>query len=55
MKKERNQRNEPIHLYNPKKEGWTSYDINYTNALRKKRKIKERNSKFEIQNKRYVA
>ena len=33
-------RNDSMHLYNPREEGWTSYDINYTNALRKSREIK---------------
>ncbi len=39
MNKERKTRNESINLYNPVKEGWISYDINYMNALRKSRKI----------------
>ena len=55
MKKESFKRNESIHLYNPKKEGWSSYDINYTNALRKSRKIKEINKIYKIKNARYAA
>ena len=30
-------RNRFIHLYNPKKEGLGSYDINYVNAYKKKK------------------
>lgn len=40
MNRQQNPRLDPIHLYNPKKEGISSYDVNYTNALRKSRRIK---------------
>lgn len=53
MNKESNPRIESIHLYNPKEEGWISYDINYTNALRKIRKINDETQKTKIS--RYAA
>ena len=49
------QRNEFVHLYNPKKEGWTSYDINYTNAMKKKRAIKAGTSICKKQDEWYAA
>ncbi len=55
MNKASNQRNESIHLYDPEKEGWTSYDINYTNALRKNRIIKNNIKINTEKNRRYVA
>ena len=42
-----------IHLYDPKKEGLGSYDVNYVNAHRKKKKNKN-NLKMETK-KRFVA
>tara|TARA_Y100001968_G_C19311922_1_gene694658 strand:+ start:117 stop:278 length:162 start_codon:yes stop_codon:yes gene_type:complete len=48
-----NKRNGVTHLYNPKKEGLGSYDLNYINAYKKnkisRRKLKEKG--YE----RYVA
>ncbi len=55
MNKESNSRNEFIHLYNPKKDGWTSYDINYTNALKNIRKIKNQKEIWNSQAKRSAA
>ena len=55
MNKEGNTRNEFIHLYNPKKEGWTSYDINYANALKNIRKIKDGKKIWNPESKRYAA
>ena len=55
MNKETNSRNESIHLYNPKKEGWLSYDINYINAFRKKRNTKDKSKASNKNNKRYAA
>ncbi len=55
MKLEINTRNESIHLYNPKEEGWVSYDINYINALRKSRKMKNDNKNNKSKNQRYAA
>ena len=42
-----------IHLYNPQKEGLGTYDINYINAYKRKRRIKEPLSKTNKE--RYVA
>ncbi len=55
MSKESNLRNESIHLYDPIKEGWSSYDINYINALRKKRKLKSEYEVNKTQKERYAA
>ena len=55
MNKANYTRKDPIHLYNPKKEGWISYDINYKNALRKIREETEKNKKFNVNEERYVA
>ena len=35
MKNQQSSRNGAIHLYNPKKEGLSGYDINYINAYKK--------------------
>ncbi len=35
MNNETNYRNKLLHLYDPKKEGLGSYDLNYINAYRK--------------------
>ena len=40
MNKTSNSRNGLIHLYNPKKEGLGSYDVNYINAYKKDKKLK---------------
>ena len=40
MNKNSNSRNGLIHLYNPKKEGLGSYDVNYINAYRKNKILK---------------
>ncbi len=55
MNKESYPRNESIHLYNPEKDGWTSYDINYANALRKSRKILEKNTRYTETFESYAA
>ena len=46
-------RNGSIHLYNPKKEGLGSYDINYINAYRKDNKLRNQLTKQDIA--RHVA
>ena len=43
--KQRYERYEFLHLYDPRKEGLASYDINYVNALRKSRRIKDEKKK----------
>ena len=48
-------RNKSIHLYNPKEEGWSSYDLNYTNALKKSRDINNKNETRKAKNARYAA
>ena len=40
MNKKSNYRNGFIHLYNPKEEGLGSYDVNYINAYRKNKILK---------------
>ena len=55
MDRKINLRNESIHLYNHKKEGWSSYDINYANALRKKRDKNFISKTLKIENERYAA
>ena len=53
MNKISNSRNGLIHLYNPKKEGRGSYDVNYINAYKK---IIDVNNHLDKKNKRrYVA
>ena len=49
-----NKGDEFIHLYNPIQEGWGSYDINYKNALKKRRQKHEANNRCNS-NKRYAA
>ena len=46
-------RNRFIHLYNPKKEGLGSYDINYVNAYKKKKNLK--NEIINTDRERYAA
>tara|TARA_Y100001968_G_scaffold292676_1_gene298039 strand:+ start:3409 stop:3567 length:159 start_codon:yes stop_codon:yes gene_type:complete len=41
-----------IHLYNPKKEGWGSYDVHYMNAYKKNRRLKNETKNDE---ERYAA
>ena len=53
MYKKSTTRNGFIHLYNPKKEGLGSYDVNYINAYRKD---KSSQNKLNLKNnKRYAA
>ena len=53
MKFKTKARNGFIHLYNPKKEGLGSYDINYRNAYKRKKTISD---KIQIKSfKRYAA
>ena len=40
MNKNLKSRNGFIHLYNPKKEGLGSYDVNYINAYKKDKSLK---------------
>tara|TARA_B100001029_G_scaffold71656_1_gene58431 strand:- start:405 stop:560 length:156 start_codon:yes stop_codon:yes gene_type:complete len=51
MKSEKMSRKFSIHLYNQKKEGIGTYDINYINAYKKRKVIK----KPQNQNDRYAA
>ena len=53
MNKNSKSRNGFIHLYNPKKEGLGSYDVNYINAYKKDKSLKDniKNSNRE----RYAA
>ena len=53
MNKNSNSRNKLIHLYNPKKEGIGSYDINYINAYNKDKSIK--NKLYKKDKERYAA
>ena len=46
-------RNGLIHLYNPKKEGLGSYDVNYINAYKKNKSLKNNLKKDD--NERYAA
>ena len=41
MNKNNKERRGSIHLYNPKKEGLGAYDINYINANKQNKEIKE--------------
>ena len=53
MFKKSTARNGFIHLYNPKKEGLGSYDVNYINAYRKDKRLQ---NKLNMKNKkRYAA
>tara|TARA_B100000965_G_scaffold367993_1_gene354360 strand:+ start:4259 stop:4423 length:165 start_codon:yes stop_codon:yes gene_type:complete len=47
-----NSRTGGIHLYNPKKEGLGSYDVNYINAYQKKYRTNQYSQK---ENERYAA
>ena len=47
MNKNSNSRDGFIHLYNPKKEGVGSYDINYINAYKKDKNFKSKFRKLE--------
>ena len=51
MKSEKMSRKFSIHLYNPKKEGLGTYDINYINAYKKKKLIKNQQNQKD----RYAA
>jgi len=53
MMNNKNSRNGFIHLYNPKKEGLGSYDLNYINAYKKDKHLKIRVNKKDIE--RYAA
>ena len=44
-----------LHLYNPKTEGLGSYDVNYINASKKERYIKQKQIKNRILNERNAA
>ena len=50
MNKNSTTRNGSIHLYNPKKEGLGSYDVNYINAYKKDKSKREK-----IKTERYAA
>tara|TARA_B100000945_G_scaffold236902_1_gene192960 strand:+ start:1144 stop:1305 length:162 start_codon:yes stop_codon:yes gene_type:complete len=53
MNKNSKSRNGFIHLYNPKEEGLGSYDVNYINAYKKDKSLK--NNLNKIDNERYAA
>ena len=53
MNKNSKSRNRFIHLYNPKKEGLGSYDVNYINAYKKDKSLK--NNLNKIVKERYAA
>ena len=53
MNKNYKPRNGFIHLYNPKKEGLGSYDVNYINAYKKNKSLKNNLKKDD--NERYAA
>ena len=53
MNKKSKNRNGFIHLYNPKKEGLGSYDLNYINAYRKNKSVQNKLKKKN--NQRYAA
>ena len=53
MNKNSISRNGLIHLYNPKKEGIGSYDINYINAYKKNRRLE--NEIIKNDEERYAA
>tara|TARA_Y100001968_G_scaffold71785_1_gene63053 strand:- start:9834 stop:10001 length:168 start_codon:yes stop_codon:yes gene_type:complete len=55
MTKFRNSRIKSVHLYNPKKEGVGSYDVNYINAYNKKTKLKKDIDKNHQSKERYAA
>ena len=52
MDKKSKTRNGFIHLYNPKKEGIGSYDVNYINAYRKDKSV---HNKINIKNNQRFA
>ena len=45
MNKNQNSKNGYIHLYNPKNEGLGHYDINYINAYKKDKNVKNQINK----------
>ena len=53
MNKNSKSRNGFIHLYNPKKEGLGSYDVNYINAYKKDKRLKNTSKKGDRE--RYAA
>ena len=53
MNKNSKSRNGFIHLYNPKKEGLGSYDVNYINAYKKNKRLKKEQTKKDTE--RYAA
>ena len=53
MNKNSKHRNEFIHLYNPKKEGLGSYDVNYINACNKVKRSHNKVNKKDTE--RYAA
>lgn len=53
MNKNSKSRNGFIHLYNPKKEGLGSYDVNYINAYKKNKILKDSLNKSDSE--RYAA
>ena len=53
MNKNSKSRNGFIHLYNPKKEGLGSYDVNYMNAYKKDKILKKYLNKKDKE--RYAA
>ena len=53
MNKHTKSRNRFIHLYNPKKEGLGSYDVNYMNAYKKDKSLKNTSNKRDKE--RYAA
>tara|TARA_B100000965_G_C19504038_1_gene718791 strand:- start:670 stop:831 length:162 start_codon:yes stop_codon:yes gene_type:complete len=53
MNKNLNSKNGFIHLYNPKKEGLGSYDVNYINAYKKNIHSNHKNN--EKTDERYAA
>tara|TARA_Y100001968_G_C19204704_1_gene641723 strand:+ start:430 stop:591 length:162 start_codon:yes stop_codon:yes gene_type:complete len=53
MSRKSKTRNGLIHLYNPKKEGLGSYDLNYINAYRKNKSAQNKLNRKN--NQRYAA
>ena len=53
MNKNSKSRNVSIHLYNPRKEGLGSYDLNYINAYKKDKSLK--NNLIKKDKERYAA
>ena len=53
MNNQQNKRKGIIHLYNPKREGLGSYDINYINASKKYKQMM--NKQKTNKNERYAA